>query len=148
MRISLKNRQKIKKVASKYGLRTLFVFGSAARGDMHAQSDIDIGFDTGRALTEREEMFLSLALAESFGTDKEIDLVNVKNASPLLLRLMTEDAVPLFGTPSAFDALDRKATKLYIDAQPLFDLTKEYVRNKAAFLIARSRKTKVHSRQR
>jgi predicted nucleotidyltransferase len=57
-----KKRNAIKKLASKYGVMSIRVFGSAARGDDTDQSDIDflVEMESGRSLFDIDGLLMDL----------------------------------------------------------------------------------------
>jgi len=60
-------------IARRHGLGAAFVFGSYARGDATAQSDVDICIDKGRVKTLFELSGIRLDFEEALG--KRVDLV-------------------------------------------------------------------------
>lgn len=84
------------------------LFGSAARGESHAESDVDIGvvfesFRTVRAYrTAREE--LTADLMSAMGRN-EIDLIDLDDAEPSVARHALSDAVVLLGDPARLSDL-------------------------------------------
>lgn len=57
----------------------IILFGSAAKGTMNRDSDIDIAFLTDRPLDDYETFLLAQELADQLG--REVDLVNLQHAS-------------------------------------------------------------------
>ncbi|MEO5888483.1 MAG: nucleotidyltransferase domain-containing protein, partial [Anaerolineales bacterium] len=76
-------------IASQFGLRLIVLFGSAARGKMHKESDIDVGVLTDRPLTFNRRLKLWYQLASLFRADIDFAVLN--------------HAVPLFGFEVARD---------------------------------------------
>ena len=77
------------------GLRSLALFGSAARGDAGPESDLDFlyEFDPGAATLDHL-LDLQDALESCLG--REVDLVSRTYASPILRRYIGDDVVPVF----------------------------------------------------
>ncbi len=68
---------------TRFGVREIGLFGSYARGEAHAESDIDIIVDMERERkTFRNFMALSYYLEELF--DRKVDLVTKQSLSPYI----------------------------------------------------------------
>src|SRR5574337_1134757 len=79
------------------------LFGSVARGQAHAQSDIDLAVASRRALTAEQKIALIEALAERTG--RPIDLVDLRTVGePLLGQILRYDR-RLLGTDRAYGQL-------------------------------------------
>ena len=85
-------REKVAPVAQKYSLRAVYVFGSYARNEATADSDIDILIDrTGSVIKGMFDMGnLYQDLCESIG--KEIDLITTQT----LEQRSTRNRIPMF----------------------------------------------------
>ena len=68
-------------IAQKFGVRFIVLFGSAARGKMHEESDIDVGVLMERSLTFNKRLKLWLELSNLFRA--EIDLAILNHAEPV-----------------------------------------------------------------
>lgn len=83
------------------GLRSLALFGSAARASQTPESDVDLlyEFDPGAATLDHL-LDLQTTLEEILG--REVDLVSRKYLSPILRRHIGPDVMPVFdaGQPS------------------------------------------------
>lgn len=125
----MKQRDAIKYLAKRFGLRLLYVFGSTARGDRHAKSDTDIAYLSATPLTAKQTLAFSQTLQRILGASP-VDLVNMASAPPLLRYLIVKEGMKLFGSAEVDDAFYRGAIKRFIDAKPLFDATDTYVRER------------------
>ena len=78
------------------GVRHASIFGSVARGEARADSDIDVlvGLDRDRAMGLFEYSRVKLHIAELLGTSA--DVVNRKTLKPLLRDHILHDAVDAF----------------------------------------------------
>ena len=133
MEIHQLQREQIAIIAKKFGLSLVLLFGSAARNQMHAQSDIDIAYLANKPLDLQTLLSLNQDLQEVLGSSQHpIDLVDASNAPPLLSRLIIDDAIVLFGSPTDEDAFHRLANKRFIDAKPLFTATHNYIYERLA----------------
>lgn len=86
-----------------------FLFGSRARGDPHDGSDVDVAvaFDDGaRGAATRLEAQLALGadLALALGTD-DVDVIDLRTASPSVVRAVFRDGDRLVGSAGAADRL-------------------------------------------
>lgn len=127
-RMMLKKSQKqlVKSLSRRFSLDLLYLFGSVARGDEHATSDVDIAYQSTVTLTPIVESQLASSLADIF-SGKRIDLVNLRNASPLLAHQILIEGKLLFGESKQADQFYRLTLKRFIDAKPLFEATRVYV---------------------
>jgi predicted nucleotidyltransferase len=85
-------REEILRVAAARGARDIRVFGSVARGQADADSDIDflVEMEPGRSALDLSELILDLR--EMLGRD--VDVVEIRRPSPVAERIRRE-AVPL-----------------------------------------------------
>ena len=82
-------------VAEKYGVETVYLFGSAARGDYTDNSDYDFCIRKGRirGLTKLSGFFQDLH--EAIGYD--IDLVTTKSLEPEFLNVIMMEGIVIYG---------------------------------------------------
>jgi predicted nucleotidyltransferase len=82
-------------VAEKYGVETVYLFGSVARGDYKENSDYDFCIKKGqiRGLTKLSGFFQDLR--EAIGHD--IDLVTTKSLEPEFLNAIMTEGVLIYG---------------------------------------------------
>jgi len=87
-------------LASDHGLDLIILFGSTAKGQRHANSDLDIAvrFAAHEAAlpTISEEARVEGTLLDLLKPDHEIDLVVLNGASPLLKWNVAEQGIPLW----------------------------------------------------
>ncbi len=88
-----KRREQIIALASKRGARNVRVFGSVARGDAAAGSDVDfvVDFDSGRSLMDHGELVMDLE--EILGC--RVDVVSARGLRDRFRQHVLADAVPL-----------------------------------------------------
>lgn len=120
-------KQQLDGIAAQYHLVLLFVFGSMARGDQTAASDIDLAYSTSIRLSLQQQFALQENLQSILHLPQPIDLVNLVNATPLLAYQIVSEGQLLFAEPGAEDNFYQRTIKNYIDARPLFQATKQYV---------------------
>jgi uncharacterized protein len=86
-------REQIVALASRHGARNVRVFGSVARGDAVAGSDLDlvVDFDTGRSLMDHGELIMDLELILGC----RVDVVSARGLSERFRERVLADAVVL-----------------------------------------------------
>ncbi len=110
----------------------MYLFGSAARGDMHRGSDVDIAVHSKKSLTLSERMRISRSVRRMFHVgNREIDLVDLRHLTPELAMQIIQDGKRLIGTDRADDEFFRLSMKRYIDAKKIRDAQAEYVKQYA-----------------
>jgi predicted nucleotidyltransferase len=121
---------KIKKLAEKYGLSLVLLFGSRAAGKIHVRSDFDVAYLSKSSLDLYEEAKLICDLMPIFHSEK-VDIVNLKKAPPLLMKRIFDQHQVLFCADNAqYFAYQMYALKRYIEAKPLLNLKSDYVHNR------------------
>lgn len=111
-------------------VRCLGVFGSRARGDAHAASDVDFVVDLGDATAQMTDILGRLV--DIVGTDR-LDVVDVRRATPELLGRIGVDAVPLYEQEeSAFAEMQTTCLARYMEAAPFRRLRGELLRARYA----------------
>lgn len=115
--------QKIKKLAKKYDLKLLLLFGSRLKNKkfLHPESDMDIAYVGQGELTGEEIINFNCDLIDIFKHDK-IDVVDLKKAPPLLFFEISKNSLLLFGKEMDYLEFKAMAFKRFIDAQSLFEL--------------------------
>ena len=88
-----KYRENINKIAFNHGALSIRVFGSFARGEENAFSDIDllIELEPKRSLLD----IISLKYEIEDLTGRKADVVTTKGISPYLVEQIMKDAIPL-----------------------------------------------------
>ncbi len=86
-------RDEILQIAAKYGARHVRVFGSVARGEADAQSDIDllVEFEAGRSLLDHAGLWLELQ--EALGC--KVDVVSERGIKARIRERVLREAVPI-----------------------------------------------------
>jgi len=117
----IKEKKLLKKIAQKYSLELILLFGSRILGQIHRESDFDVAYLSRKDLDLEDEAELIIELSPIFQSEN-IDLVNLKRASPLLFYAITKDCQVLFEKKSSvFSALRTYAFKKYIETKPLYE---------------------------
>ncbi len=120
--MSLKiNKEKIKKIAQKYNLEIVLLFGSQVNGRAKPDSDIDIAYSAQKLLSTKEKIDLNNDLCDFFKKDI-VDQVDIRNANPLLLYEISQNSKLLFGKKIGYLEFKAFAFRNYIDSESLFNL--------------------------
>jgi len=86
-------RNEIQRIAAKHGARNVRIFGSVARRETHADSDIDLLVDTSPETSSWFPAGLVLELEEILGC--KVEVVTENGLNPHLKERVLEEAVPL-----------------------------------------------------
>ncbi len=88
-----KYKKSIHEIAAGHGARSVRVFGSFARGEENAYSDIDllVEFEPNRSLLD----IIALKYEIEDLTGRKVDVVTTKGISPYLAERIIKEAVPL-----------------------------------------------------
>ena len=106
------------------------LFGSTASGKTHKKSDVDIAILAQKPISFKERYNLQVIFTKAFGVPvQKIDIVDIRAANPLLFFMIMTEGEPLFGLSDIHDSLYVSAVKRHIDAKPLYQLDKDYVRS-------------------
>jgi predicted nucleotidyltransferase len=86
-------RDEIKRIAARHGAYNIRVFGSVARGEAGAESDIDILIDVGPTTSSWFPAGLILDLEDLLG--RRVEVITEKALNPELRDLVLREAIPL-----------------------------------------------------
>jgi len=87
------NRDEIKRIAAEHGAYNVRVFGSVARREARAESDIDLLIDAGPHTSSWFPAGLVVDLEDLLG--RRVEVVTERALNPLLRPFVLRDAVPL-----------------------------------------------------
>ena len=118
--------RRLKKIGRKFKLKLILVFGSEIKGETHPLSDLDIAVLRQKSLNWNEHSELVFDLEKVF-SGKEIDLVSIDRADPLLLDKISQSSLCLYGTRRSLAEFLIFAFKRYQDYQPFFRLEEKCV---------------------
>ncbi|WP_038059165.1 type VII toxin-antitoxin system MntA family adenylyltransferase antitoxin [Thermodesulfovibrio yellowstonii] len=93
--MSLSNREKFEELAKKFKIHFILLFGSKAEGKDTSESDTDIAVYADHVLSEDEKINIIFELSSILRTEN-IDLVDLKTASPLLKKKIFDNYNVLF----------------------------------------------------
>ena len=129
MILSKKQNKILEKLAEKYDLKLILLFGSYASGKTHKNSDFDIAvfFDREKreVLNLDDELGIIAKLTDSF--EKKIDLSVINHANPLLLKQISRNCRLLFGNVQDFNNFNLFAFHRYNDYAPFFAMESRFV---------------------
>ena len=86
-------RDEVQRIAANHGATNIRVFGSVARGEAQADSDIDFLVDTGPVTSSWFPAGLVIDLEEILGC--RVEVVTERGLSPLIKDRVLQEAVPL-----------------------------------------------------
>ena len=114
-------------IADEFSLELIVLFGSRATGVARADSDTDIAVRGARVLSPDEFLSVARRLDSLY---QNVDLVDLRRASPLLLGAIGADAKVLFQRHShLFEEFRTFAWNQFLDFKPYFDISR--ARNKS-----------------
>lgn len=116
----------LKKIAKKFNLRFIVLFGSAATKKTHKESDIDIAVYPEKKLPFKKEVELRYELSSLF--QREIDMSFFDRAPPLLLGQIARYGKLLAGDKKIYQNFRIQAVKEYLDFEPYFLLREKKVK--------------------
>ena len=120
-------KKKVAEIAKKHGLALVLLFGSQARQDARKDSDFDIAYSSIKPMDLSEENQMAIELHSVFKTIN-VDLVNLSNASPLLLKKIVEESFVLYeAKESLFNNLYLYAMRIARESKFLNELRHNYV---------------------
>lgn len=100
-------------------IRAVWLFGSVARGEAGASSDIDVAIWAGGDLTLEERFALRAQLVRTLERD-DIDLVPVEDATPVLgYRVVTDGRRLYADDPEEADRYEQRLVERYLDTAHL-----------------------------
>ncbi|MCG2695718.1 nucleotidyltransferase domain-containing protein [Candidatus Parcubacteria bacterium] len=126
MKLSIKQSQELKKIAKKYDLKLIMLFGSFANGTNRQESDFDLAVSAKKEIEFKNELKLISELSAVF--KKNVDLSVMNKANPLLLEQVSKRAVLLCGAKSDFIKFKLYAFHRYNDYRPYFKMESEFVK--------------------
>ena len=111
------------KLVREYGLDLIVMFGSRARGESRVDSDTDIAVRGSRELSRDEELTIAAELDKLY---PNVDLCDIRKASPLLLGAIGNDAKLVHQVrESLFEEFKIFAWNQYMDFKPTLALMRE-----------------------
>lgn len=123
--ITLEKQEMIGKIANKYGLNLILMFGSQVKGKTRKESDYDIAYLADKKLSFEDEGNIIIELAKIIGARDErlLNLSNIRKAGALLLKeIFNKHQVIFCADQNIYDSYKIFSVKNFIENRPLFDL--------------------------
>ena len=119
-------RDRLNPIFQDKGLQLALLFGSAASGKMHKQSDIDLAFLFN---TPANVLSLTNKIIQLLHTD-HIDVIDLRRASPLLkFSIMKHGMLIYEREPGIFNEFYSLAFRMYVDTKKLRDAQTTAIRD-------------------
>jgi predicted nucleotidyltransferase len=134
--LTKKQKEQINKIAKKYDLKLLLLFGSQVNGKAKSNSDFDVAYLSRDSLISEKWLDLNSDLADIFNSDR-VDQVNIRNAGILLLHEISRNSKLLFGNEIDYIKFKTRAFRVFIDSASLFKLQDSLIRKRQQFLAER-----------
>lgn len=122
MTIIKSQKLKIAKIAKKFQLKLIIIFGSFANGKNRTGSDLDIAVLGFKEVSFNGQISLTNELSAVF--NKNIDLSVLNKANPLLLFQASKNPILLYGEREDFLKFKLYAFNVYNDYTPYFEMEK------------------------
>ena len=129
------NRERLDEIAGTHGILLLVQFGSSVSGHLRADSDIDLAALLEHPPASVAEHGRLLADLQSLFPEREVDVVVLNRADPLMLRKITERCELIYGTTRRFHELKIYAFKRYQDHRRYLALEREWVDKALAIIV-------------
>jgi len=113
---------KIAKIAKKFQLKLVVVFGSFVNGKNREDSDLDIAVLSSGEISFNEQISLVNEFSVIF--NRNVDLSVLNKANPLLLFQASKNSVLLYGNREEFARFKLRAFNAYNDYAPYFEMEK------------------------
>lgn len=111
-----KIKPQIKELSEKYGLKLVILFGSQVTGRTHKESDFDIAFTADKLMGLRETAEILFDFTKELKVGSNIELINLKNASPLLLKQIAMNSLIMYEKePHLYNLFKIYAIKRYME---------------------------------
>ena len=137
MKITSDIKKKLSRIAEKYNLKLIILFGSFARCMSPKDSDIDIAVQRERSAEAsdfNDELALIGELTKIFN-GKKIDLCLINRANPLLLKQINQNCELLYGDLSDFYNFKIYAFNRYNDYRIYFKMESDFVKKQVKKII-------------
>lgn len=122
----MQNQKEIKKIAKKYKIRLILMFGSRVNKKTHQLSDVDIGILFEKNQINFEKYSRLLHDLQKFFPEKELDMVIINNTDPLFLAKILENCQLLFGKKKDLNELKLYSFHQFCDYQKYLNLEEEF----------------------
>ena len=114
------------KIAKKYGIKLVLLFGSQVNKKTHKMSDIDIGILLEKNNLNFKKFSNLLNNFQKLFPGKKIDLAIMNNADPLFLKKIFENYQLIFGSKKELSQLQLYSFHQFCDYQKYFRLEEQF----------------------
>lgn len=122
MRLTITQKKSLAKLAEKYDLKFIILYGSHVRGQNKPDSDLDMAvLQNSKSKKKLEYLAIYQPLHKLFPS-YELDLSFLNKADALFLHEVTSNSQLLYGVPETYAAFKSYAFRRYIDEKDLFNL--------------------------
>ncbi|MEK7203014.1 MAG: nucleotidyltransferase domain-containing protein [Patescibacteria group bacterium] len=109
-------------VAKKHSISLFLLFGSQVSGKIHPKSDVDFGFLAEKKLKPNEIAKIQFILSERLKI-KDLEVIDLKDASPLLLRNIAQSSILLYQKETElFERFKIYGIKIYMESKKLLKI--------------------------
>lgn len=129
MRLSPNQKNRIQKLAKKYGAKLVLFFGSYVTKKTHKMSDIDIGALLKENKIDFEKYSDLMHDFEQIFPQNKIDLVILNQADPFFLKKIMESARLIYGEERDFENLSLNSFHAYQDYKKYLAIEENFVHN-------------------
>lgn len=127
-KISRRIKKSLIKIAKKYNLNFLVLFGSQVSGEIHKKSDIDIAYSAKKPLSYKDEFSLIQELQKARRFAGETEIIDLSKASPLLMKeIAFKGKLLAEPTRHSFAYFQMYAFKIFLEAVPLLNLRNKFI---------------------
>ncbi len=119
----------IERVAEKYNLSLVLLYGSIATERAHSQSDVDIAVLKKEQISFRELVDLNNEFMDIFGID-EIDVKSLNGSDALFRYYVMHDGILLYGDSRLYNSFKMYAFRDYCEKSDLLKLKKALARKR------------------
>lgn len=120
MEITGSQKLKITKIAKKFQLKMIIIFGSFASGKNRKDSDLDIAVLGLKKVSFKNQINLSNEFSRIFNKNSDLSVLN--KANPLLLFQVSKNSILLYGKQEDFFKFKLYAFNTYNDYLPYFEM--------------------------
>ena len=137
MFLTKEQKQKINQIGRKYNLKLILLYGSFARGETHADSDLDIAvlgkepikFDTFL------NIYYEMRLVFDNKPIRELDLSSLHHINPLFRFYVMRDSILLYGKSIDYYSFKAYAFRDYQESQSLLKLMDILIHKRQKYLL-------------
>ena len=124
------DRERLEFIARTHGIQLLLQFGSSVTGHLHPQSDVDLAVLLEQVPESFDQYADLIGDLQGLVPDREVDVVLVNRADPLLLKRITERCILRYGSLRRLQELKMYAFKRYHDHRRYLAMERDYVARK------------------